>query len=78
MKYSHANIQATAPCVLISSEISITPPKLLALQTHKFGEAGEGTREKETSNIVPLGDECDGKHLMGTGQDICHLGLKLW
>lgn len=38
----------------------------------------QGTREKETSNIVPLGDECDGKHLMGTGQDICHLGLKLW
>lgn len=25
----------------------------------------QGTREKETSNIVPLGDECDGKHLMG-------------
>lgn len=47
MKYSRANIQAMAPCVLISSEISITPPKLLALQTHKFGEAEEGTREKE-------------------------------
>lgn len=24
----------------------------------------QGTEEKETSHIVPLGDECDGKHLI--------------
>lgn len=24
----------------------------------------QGTREKETSNIVPRGDECEGKHLI--------------
>lgn len=38
----------------------------------------QGTREKETSNIVPQGDECEGKHLIyGTSQDIYHSLLKL-